>query len=57
LGDPTRSIKTPASIAIRVNDVRNPPPRKVDGTQGYHATEKCGISSRFNSQSIHQMFF
>jgi len=34
LGDPNRSIKTPASIAIGVTEVRNPPPRKGDSTRG-----------------------
>jgi len=34
LGGPNRSIKTPASIAIRVTEVRNPPPRKGDSTRG-----------------------
>jgi len=36
LGGPTRSIKTPVSIAIRVIEVRNPPtpPRKGDSTRG-----------------------
>jgi len=34
LGDPNRSKKTPDSIAIRVIEVRNPPPRKGDSTRG-----------------------
>jgi len=34
LGGPNRSIKTQASIAIRVTEVCNPPPRKGDSTQG-----------------------
>jgi len=34
LAGPIRSIKTPASIAIRINEVSNPPPRKGDSTEG-----------------------
>jgi len=34
LGGPNRSIKTPVSIAIRIIEVHNPPPRKGDSTRG-----------------------
>jgi len=34
LGGPNRSIKTPASIAIRVIEVHNPPHEKVTERRG-----------------------
>jgi len=38
LGGPIRSIQTPASIAIRVIEVHNPPPQKGDSIPGVEAS-------------------